>query len=97
MWPPAQRTLAAPHFFYGRMNGLIFRSRGPPQQGSGSQLSTQLIMILQPNDEWSALIGWHCENTETHFRGHKTDVTGARWSINKIDTLDNNNNGIDAS
>lgn len=72
-------------------------SLGLPQQGSGSRLSTQLIMILQPNDEWSTLIGWHCENTGTHFRGHKTDVTRVGWSINKIDTLDNNNNGIDAS
>lgn len=58
----------SPHFFCCSLNGPISRIRGPPQQGSVSRLSTQLIMILRPNDEWSALIGWHCENTGTHFQ-----------------------------
>lgn len=65
--------LHSANLFYCCMNSEC----GHPQQGSGSRLSTQLIMIPQPNDEWRALIGWHCENTEAHFRGHKTDVTRA--------------------
>lgn len=72
--PPPPSSLPRTHthppsqFLCCRLKGPISRIRGPPQQGSVSRLSTQLIMILRPSDEWSSLIGWHCENTGTHFQ-----------------------------